>query len=80
MIMASLNVPEDLYRKLQEHARDIGHSPDEDAAQLLERALSSEAGEHALLEEIRRERDAMADQGVCLSDDALREGRNWGRK
>jgi hypothetical protein len=78
--MVSLSIPDDLYSQLEQRARESGKTPTDHARQLLERALADEIADAQLLAEIRRDRDAMAAKGIHLTDDMLREAKNWGRE
>ena len=76
----TLTVPDALLQQIQERARARGTTIDAQAAELLADALSREKAEEQLLAEIRKERDEMARRGVFLSNEAIQEAKNWGRK
>lgn len=78
------NLPDDLYVRIEDQARQRGRSVTEEATDLLARGLSQDINppmdEEALLEEIRLNREAMAKRGVFLSDADMDAAINWGRE
>ena len=69
--MVSLEIPADLYTRLESAAREKGLAASEYAARLLDEAL-----EQALLAEIREERKKMK---LYVSNEELTAAKNWGR-
>ena len=78
------NLPNDLFAKLESHARRHGKSLADEAAEILERGLShvdnEPLAEEALLESIRADREALVAKGVFLSDEDMDAAIKWGRK
>src|SRR5436190_1687614 len=70
------NVPDELFERIERRAQEAGRSLPEQATELLVRGLSADEAEHALLEAIRKDREALAKKGVWMTqsdlDDALR--------
>jgi plasmid stability protein len=78
------NLPDDLYVRIEDQARQRGRSVTEEATDILARGLSQtkspSMGEEALLEEIRLNREAMAKRGVFLTEADMDAANNWGRE
>jgi hypothetical protein len=77
---ATITIPQALFELVQQRANSSGTTVDEEATKLLTRAIEREKSEAQLLSEIRMEREEMASRGVHITDDFIREARNWGRK
>jgi hypothetical protein len=76
----TVTVPHDLFHQIEERARAAGKSVDAQAAELLTKALADELRERQLLSEVRKEREAIAGRGVYLTDDSIRQAKEWGRE
>jgi len=75
-----LAIPKSIVHRLEERARIHGKPVATEAAELLSRALDEDEREANLLEEIRKDREEAAKQGVYITDELIREAKNWGRK
>jgi hypothetical protein len=75
--MASLKIPDEVFRRVEERARKHGLSVDEQAAQDLARLAAEELDETALLDAIRQARGARGGQPLLEHDLQLikRKGR-----
>ncbi len=74
------DLPENIYRQLEQQAREIGVTVAKCAAMLLARAVEEEEREQHLLAEIRREREELARKGVYATQAIIDEAKRWGRK
>ncbi|HZL38618.1 MAG TPA: hypothetical protein VFC78_25140 [Tepidisphaeraceae bacterium] len=77
---ATLKVSGSLFHQIEERARERGISVDNEAAELLAKALAFEAEDAELLAEIRKDREQMAQNGVFLTDEFLDRAKRWGRE
>ena len=79
--MSALNVQlsEALHLAIQQQASAFGMNVEEYAASLLARAIEGATRESHLMEEIRRDREEMARQGVYITEDFIRQAKQWGR-
>lgn len=75
--MVSLNVPDELYRQIEEQAKRSGRSPMDQARIMLEKALADELAEAQLLAEVRQGRVAHPD--LFLTEPELQRAKRWGR-
>ena len=75
-----LHIPEKLFHELEARAKAIGTTVDHTATELLAKALADEAAEARLMTEIKREREAMAADGVSLTEEFANEAKRWGRE
>jgi predicted transcriptional regulator len=75
-----VDLPDEVYRRLEQLARVEGKPLSDVAARLLAKVLTPQIEEEQLLAEIRAEREAMAKRGVFITDDDIRRGRDWGRQ
>jgi len=73
-------IPDDVYRRIEQKAIADGVTVPQEVAKLLERAIAEDEEEARLMAEVRRERQALAAKGVYLTDDFLTEAKAWGRK
>ena len=79
------NVPETLYRRLKERAERNHRSLNREAIRCLEEAAgeasaaAAQIDPQAFMEEVRRSREAMAERGVWLTEEGLREAIEEGR-
>ena len=78
--MSTLTVPENLFHQIEERARTQGTTVDDQAAELLAKALAEDPREAELLAEIRKEREEMASRGVFLTNESIAEAKSWGRE
>ena len=82
--MATLNqvrLPDELLAAIERRAKEQGITVEEQVVRDLALAEGVSSGdEQALLVEIRRERQSMAEKGVFLTEEFLREAKAWGRK
>lgn len=80
--LEQLEVPDDLLADIARRAKQRGVSIEQQVVTdlTIARAEQTVPAESALMDEIRRERDALARNGVHLTDDRLRDARNWGRR
>jgi plasmid stability protein len=75
------NLPDDVYTRIEQRARLRGKTVAEQAAEFLAQALAADdKGEAVLLDEIRQDRQRMAERGVFITDDDIREARRSGRE
>ena len=76
-----INLPDDLLAAIQRRATEHGVSVQEQVVQDLAQATSpaDTDDESRLLDEIRREREAMAAKGIWLTDESLKQAINEGR-
>jgi plasmid stability protein len=77
---ATLAIPKSIVHRLEERARIHGKPVAAEAAELLSKALDEDEGEAKLMEEIGKDREEAAKQGVYITDDFIREAKNWGRE
>jgi predicted transcriptional regulator len=75
-----VDLPDEVYRRLEQLARVEGKPLSDVAARLLAKVLTPQIEEEQLLAEIRAEREVMAKRGVFITDDDIRRGRDWGRQ
>lgn len=73
------NVPEELHRRLKERAERHHRSLNREAIRCLEEAVANDEPEEELLARIRANRARMAERGVWLTEDSLREAIDQGR-
>ncbi len=79
--LPALEVPDALLREIEQRALFHGISLEEQVVRDLARAQQDEAAdEEALMEEIRRDREAVAARGVYLTDEFLQRAKRWGRE
>jgi plasmid stability protein len=75
------NLSDEVYANIEERARLEGKTASDVAAELISTAFSGDRVSQTDLEaEIRAEREQMAREGFWLTDESLREAREWGRK
>jgi len=75
--MATLIVPDDVYRQVENRAHKHGVSVEAQAAQDLMRAANDEMDEETLVSEIRKAREARS--GIFVTEKELQEAKRWGR-
>ncbi|HWE96172.1 MAG TPA: hypothetical protein VG269_19570 [Tepidisphaeraceae bacterium] len=73
----TVTVPHDLFHQIEERARAAGTTVDAQTTELLTRALAEEMRERNLVNEVRKERGALASRGVYLTDDSIRQAIQW---
>jgi plasmid stability protein len=73
------NVPDDLHRRLKERAERHHRSLNREAIRCLEEAVAGDEPEEELLARIRANRARMAERGVWLTEESLREAIDQGR-
>lgn len=78
--MSTLTIPQNLFHQIEDRARTQGTTVDDQAAELLAKALAEDPREAELLAEIRREREEMASRGVFLTNASIAEAKRWGRE
>lgn len=79
--LESLNLPDELYERIEKLARIRGKPVGDVAAEFLVKGLAAdEAAEEILMAEIRADREEMARRGVFLTEESIREAKNWGRE
>jgi len=76
----TLEVPKGTVHRIEERARVRGNSISAEAAELLLKVLDEEEHEAKLMEEVRKDREEAAKQGVYITDEFIREAKNWGRE
>lgn len=79
------NMPDELIEEIRRRAIAHGLSIEQQvvhdlAAMTPNPPERSDTDEEALLEEIRRERDALTAKGVYLTEEYLQQAKTWGRK
>ena len=75
------NLPDDVYAQIEKRARLHGKSVAEHAAEILARGLATDDTDEAnLLQEIRADRQRLADRGVFITDEDIRRARELGRE
>jgi plasmid stability protein len=75
------NLPDEVYAQIEKHARLRGKSVAEHAAEILAQSLATDDADDAnLLQEIRADRQRLADRGVFITDDNLRRAQESGRE
>jgi len=75
------NLPDEVYRQIEDRARASGKAVAELAAEMLSDAVAGdEAKEAALMAEIRAERDQMAREGIFLTPEDVQRAKQWGRE
>lgn len=75
-----LSLPDDVYYLIERRARVSGRSLADEAADMLSRSAAVEDREAKLLDDIRKERDEMARDGVFLTEDDILSAIEWGRE
>jgi hypothetical protein len=76
-----LEMPDALFHSMERRAGGEGISVQELVVRELTGVESQHAlDENALLDEIRKGRAEMAARGIRITDDLLREARQWGRE
>jgi hypothetical protein len=78
--MSTLTVPESLFHEIQKRANLTGKTVDDEAAELIGRALLDDMREADLLAEIAKDREEMAQRGVVLTPEWIAEAKRWGRE
>lgn len=74
------NLPDEVYQHMEKLARVRGKTVGEVAADYIAKGFAAEeAAEAQLMAEIRAEREEMAKRGVFITEDDIREAKNWGR-
>lgn len=78
------NIPDELHRRLKARAERNHRSLNREAIRILEEATDEDVAggridPQAFLEVVRRNREAMAAQGVWLTEESLREAVEEGR-
>jgi plasmid stability protein len=73
-------LPDDVYDAIERRARAAGRTPEKEAAEILARNVANEQNEATLLEEIRKDREEMAKEGVYLTDEDIQSAIDWGRE
>jgi len=76
----NIQLSEQLLLEIQQQAVAHGMDVEAYAAQLLARAIAEDRREAHLMEEIRKDREQMARQGVYITDDFITQAKRWGRK
>ena len=80
--MATLNqlqLPDELLAAIKRRAAEHGVSVEEQVLRDLADAEGLRDWATPSIEELRRERQSMAARGIHLTEDILREAKNWGR-
>jgi hypothetical protein len=74
------NLPEEVYQHIEKLARVRGKAVGEVAADYIAKGLAAEeAAQAQVMAEIRTEREEMAKRGVYITEERVREAKNWGR-
>jgi predicted transcriptional regulator len=79
MTTITVNLPEELHRKLKEQARRNRRSLNQEAIRALERGIQADGGDPTLLEDLLKSHERMKARGVWVTpemiDEAIDEGR-----
>jgi hypothetical protein len=77
-----IHLPDDLLAAIKRRAEERGISIEEQLIRELSQGQNAPSAENeqALLTQIRAERNAMAAEGIQLTDELLNEAKNWGRE
>ena len=76
----TLEVPKGTVHRIEKRALVRGKSIGDEAAELLLKVLDEEEREAKLMEEISKDREEAAKQGIYITDEFIREAKNWGRE
>jgi predicted transcriptional regulator len=76
----TLSLPDDLLKQIEERARERGRPVDMEAVQILRQFFEDDAREAQMMEEIRKDREEAARQGLFIDDEFINQAKRWGRE